>query len=269
MLFQILIISALAAAVILALAVVVELIVPRERVSWRSRALGGGFFTVIFTSVIIISYYLGTLWTAFGVSPLLPPVEHWAGPAALPVTLILVDFLKYWEHRFEHRFFWPVHCVHHAPKDLHAASNYGHPLHALPIFFLVILPLSFLNFQSLAIPIAATLIIGLINALSHSPVDFHFGQLRHVIVDNRFHRIHHSLEPEHFNKNFGVILSVWDTLFGTAHFPKPAEWPKVGVATVAPPQNISRYLLMPFESGAGTGRRHFQPKRSGSITLNP
>lgn len=163
----------------------------------------------------------------------------------MPLTLLLIDLLKYWERRFEHRFFWPVHRVHHAPTDLHAMNNYGHPLHALPLVVMVILPLSLLNFESLAILVAVTIIFGVLNAISHSPIDLHFGRFRRLVIDNRFHRIHHSLEAQHFDKNFGVIFPFWDAMFGTAHFPQPDEWPKVGVAGTDPPSDLLSFLKLP------------------------
>ena len=49
----------------------------------------------------------------------------------------------------------------------------------------------------------------------HSPIRLHLGVLGRYIVDNRVHRIHHSLEPAHFDKNFGMFTTLWDRLFGT------------------------------------------------------
>jgi hypothetical protein len=48
------------------------------------------------------------------------------------------------------------------------------------------------------------------------------------VVTPLFHRIHHSMERRHFDKNFGGRLIVWDYLFGTmnANF---NEYPKIGV----------------------------------------
>jgi sterol desaturase/sphingolipid hydroxylase (fatty acid hydroxylase superfamily) len=74
----------------------------------------------------------------------------------------------------------------------------------------------------------------------------HFGPLRHVLVDNRFHRIHHSLEERHFDKNFGITFSLWDQLFRTAHFPSANEWPDVGIAGHAPPATLRDFLCYPL-----------------------
>lgn len=67
-----------------------------------------------------------------------------------------------------------------------------------------------------------------------------------VIVDNRFHRIHHSLDEKHFDKNFGIAMSLWDWIFGTAHWPSKDEWPKVGVAGVDQPRNVVDFLALPW-----------------------
>ena len=67
-----------------------------------------------------------------------------------------------------------------------------------------------------------------------------------MIVDPRFHRIHHSLEPRHFDRNFAVCFSFWDSLFGTAYWPKKGEWPAVGVKEYPAPRNFWEYLMLPL-----------------------
>ena len=63
-----------------------------------------------------------------------------------------------------------------------------------------------------------------------------------MIADNRFHRIHHSIQPQHFDKNFGAGTSLWDQLFGTAYFPAARV---AGDRLVDQPEvrSIQRYLL--------------------------
>jgi sterol desaturase/sphingolipid hydroxylase (fatty acid hydroxylase superfamily) len=70
-------------------------------------------------------------------------------------------------------------------------------------------------------------------------------------VDNRFHRIHHSVEPKHFEKNFGIMFTVWDQLFRTAYFPRPDEWPKTGVAGIQPPRKLSDYARINLAKPVG------------------
>jgi sterol desaturase/sphingolipid hydroxylase (fatty acid hydroxylase superfamily) len=75
--------------------------------------------------------------------------------------------------------------------------------------------------------------------------------LRRLIADNRFHRIHHSVDPHHFDKNFGAGTTIWDQLFGTAHFPAADEWPDTGIADHPETRRLSDYLWGPFRTAEG------------------
>jgi hypothetical protein len=41
------------------------------------------------------------------------------------------------------------------------------------------------------------------------------GWLEHIIVTPAHHRVHHAINPEYLDKNFGQIFIFWDKLFGT------------------------------------------------------
>lgn len=51
--------------------------------------------------------------------------------------------------------------------------------------------------------------------LRHSHVPISFGPVERVFISPKQHQIHHSKQVEHFDKNLGVSLSVWDQMFGT------------------------------------------------------
>jgi len=51
----------------------------------------------------------------------------------------------------------------------------------------------------------------------HSNIRTNLGPLRYVLVTPQSHRIHHSVDPGHRNRNYGAMLSVWDHLFRTQH----------------------------------------------------
>jgi sterol desaturase/sphingolipid hydroxylase (fatty acid hydroxylase superfamily) len=112
----------------------------------------------------------------------------------------------------------------------------------------ITIPISLLQIDGPATPVAVSFVVLLLTYYIHSPIDVHFGPLRKVLVDNRFHRIHHSIEPRHFDKNFGVSFAIWDRWFGTAYDPAPDEWPQVGVEGIDPPRTIRDYLLLPFRA---------------------
>jgi len=123
--------------------------------------------------------------------------------------------------------------------------------------------MSLIHIDGPATPFAVGSFVTLLAIYIHSPTGLHFGPLRKVVVDNRFHRIHHSLEERHFGKNFGICLSIWDHMFGTAYDPRD-EWPAVGVAGVPAPQTVADFLKLPFVSTGGGGDSGLREPSAGA-----
>ena len=80
----------------------------------------------------------------------------------------------------------------------------------------------------------------------HANVRIGFGRFWWVLSSPQYHRIHHSIEPEHRDKNFAVWFPIYDVLFGTAHRPKPGEFPETGVAGVEV-ATLSDAFMLPFD----------------------
>jgi sterol desaturase/sphingolipid hydroxylase (fatty acid hydroxylase superfamily) len=97
-----------------------------------------------------------------------------------------------------------------------------------------------------ALPAWIGIVISTQSFFIHSTAKINFGPLRYIVGENRFHRIHHSTEPRHFDKNFGTVTPIYDILRGTAYFPEKGEWPTTGLAETPEPKSIFEYLAMPF-----------------------
>jgi sterol desaturase/sphingolipid hydroxylase (fatty acid hydroxylase superfamily) len=243
-------VAVVATVALLSLMSLSERVAPIERHSLRSK-LPGILFTVMggaITYWFIVAVQQAE--AALGMAPLVRvPVVGWLGTvAAVAAYLLAYDFTGYWLHRALHQYLWPVHVLHHCQTELNAANSYGHYTERAFRILVFALPLSVVQFD---VPVIPWFIIGAREVLElyiHSPTEFHFGPLRRLMVDNRFHRIHHSLEPRHFDKNFAVLFSFWDSLFGTAYWPSADEWPRTGVAGLKPPRTIGQYLVYPFTS---------------------
>lgn len=233
---------------LLSIVIPTEFVAPVTRYSVRSR-LRGLLYWVLFAQFGGVAVMgLERLWGRLGVQPLVTiPVTGIAGDlAAVLLALLIYDFLGYWHHRALHRFCWPIHAVHHSQTELHAANGYGHFLEKGTLFLFFVVPFSFVEFNFPATPVVVATFLGLWLFYIHSPTTAHLGRLRFLIVDNRFHRIHHSVEPRHFDRNFGTQLAIWDRLFGTAYDPAPGEWPETGVVGHPPPRSVAEYLLYPL-----------------------
>jgi sterol desaturase/sphingolipid hydroxylase (fatty acid hydroxylase superfamily) len=242
---------------ILALAalIMIEWRVPRELISGRSRLRGILFALIGAVVSLLIVDLLGLSRAALGIEIprviSLPLKFEWAGWTAPLLTAIAVglvaDFWFYWYHRLQHRFLWRFHRVHHSIREM-SATNANH--HVSEAFFnglFLLVPASLIAWDYPIIP-ALVLVQVMLSQYIHSPVEPHFGPFRAVFVDNRFHRIHHSLKPEHFDCNFGGFTTIWDRLFGTAYWPANNEWPAIGVDGVEEPKTVMEWLALPWRN---------------------
>lgn len=214
----------------------------RTRYSILSRARGALFTFLMPITGLFIGISVQRLW---GIGPVLSLVglPVWA---TVMVLLLLRDFFNYWEHRFEHALLWSVHSVHHAETELHAANDYSHPISAIFEIVLIVFPMLLIDTGGIGIPAVISIAATMRSKLNHSPLRVDFGPFWRVMVDHRFHRIHHSVEARHFGKNFGTVFTFWDQLFGTAYFPAKDEWPDVGLLDRNRADSLVGFLLWPL-----------------------
>jgi sterol desaturase/sphingolipid hydroxylase (fatty acid hydroxylase superfamily) len=189
-------------------------------------------------------------FTFTGISESDSPILKYLSWVIIPVGVgIIGEFFYYWFHRLQHTipFMWRFHEVHHSLREMSSWNSNHHFTEEIFRIPFVVIPMSLLfHFETGTIPVAIGIIMGLQGQYEHSHAKLNLGFLRYVIGDNRFHRIHHSIEKHHYNKNFGSFSTVWDTVFRTAHFPKKDEWPDTGVDGVEEPKTLRQFLFMPF-----------------------
>jgi sterol desaturase/sphingolipid hydroxylase (fatty acid hydroxylase superfamily) len=232
----------------------VEMAIPLQTYSLRSRLRGAVFWTIWLAVAALTFEGLIALWGLLGLKPVatldLGRAFAFAGEAgvwlAAGAALMIGDFLGYWYHRIQHGPLWRFHAVHHAIEELHAVGSYGHFSDELFRVIITVLPMTFLPIAGVAEPKILTALIIIMPAYIHSPIKLHFGPARYFFTDNRFHRIHHSTDRRHYDRNFGTYFTIWDQIFGTAHFPKPDEWPDTGLADVREPRSVGEWLMLPF-----------------------
>lgn len=139
---------------------------------------------------------------------------------AVPACVIALDLAIYLQHVMVHAIpaLWRLHRVHHADLDFDVTT--GVRFHPLEI--LVSMLIKFAVIGVLGPPLVAVVIFEVVlNAASmfnHSNVRLPPGLdrvLRWVLVTPDMHRVHHSVEDDETNSNFGFSLPWWDRLFGT------------------------------------------------------
>lgn len=162
--------------------------------------------------------------------------------------LVLYDFLYYWFHRLQHvvPWLWRYHFVHHSEENISAAAFARHHwLEEVWRYAFMTVPLLVIvgNPQ---VPFAVISVIVTFAILMHWNTPLGFGPLERIFVTPRYHRIHHSVEERHINRNFGAFLQLWDWLFKTRYVPQRDEFPATGVRGYSDRHFLQHILPVPI-----------------------
>ena len=155
---------------------------------------------------------------------------EWPWLARFALALLFGDLVFWFTHVVRHRvsFLWYFHAVHHSQRELNFFTEYRvHPVDDLFIYTIGFIPI-FMVEHSFASIVAIVWIRHWHTRLYHSNIRSNFGVLRYVLVTPQSHRVHHSIEPRHRDRNFGLTFSIWDHLFGT-QYRGYDEYPETGI----------------------------------------
>ena len=142
----------------------------------------------------------------------------------LLVTLI-VDFFKYWYHRWTHEvpLLWRMHSIHHSLDRLEMLrASYFFPLDILLTVGTGTLVLLMFG-VSYEVIIFHNVYAGITGLLNHSNTDLECGFLDHILNSPGHHRAHHSARSPGVSSNYGSFFNFTDRLFGTRFLPKSRE----------------------------------------------
>ncbi len=145
------------------------------------------------------------------------PAPFWLACLA---SLLLLDLAIYAQHVVFHKIplLWRLHRMHHTDTSIDVSTALR--FHPLEIMLSMAIKLAVVTL--LGAPAAAVLLFEVIlNAtamFNHSNVRLPESWdrwLRLIIVTPDMHRVHHSVERDETDSNFGFNLPWWDRLFGT------------------------------------------------------
>ncbi|MGB8538130.1 MAG: sterol desaturase family protein [Acidobacteriaceae bacterium] len=202
----------------------VETIRPARRIDYRSVILNDLVACALYIFVVIpAAGYLSRIVP--GYHPFPARVSHL--PLALRVALyfILADFGHYWVHRLHHtQHFWQMHKWHHSPTYMYWL---GGVRATIPQQFMVNVPYiiayPFVDIAPWWMGLAIAMQSAIQNDWMHMNVTWRSKWLEWVFVTPRYHHIHHSDNPQHYDKNLANMLTVWDRLFGTYFDPDDVD----------------------------------------------
>ena len=149
-------------------------------------------------------------------------LNHFAldSSAAVVFAVVVLDFTIYLQHVLMHSVpaLWRLHRMHHADLDYDVTT--GARFHPFEIAL------------SMLVKMAAIVVLGpsvvaviIFEVLLNATAMFNHGNIhlskkvdkrvRLITVTPDMHRVHHSIDDDEANSNFGFNLPWWDRLFGT------------------------------------------------------
>ena len=176
---------------------------------------------------------------------------------AVPLAVVAMDFVIWLQHVMVHAVpaLWRLHRVHHADLDYDLTT--GARFH--PIEIVLSMGIKFATITLLGAPVLAVVVF---EVLLSACAMFNHGNirlpervdraLRWFIVTPDMHRVHHSVEDDESNSNFGFNLTWWDRLFGTyREQPRAGQLGMtIGIHDHTDPHEVARLpgmLLLPFK----------------------
>ena len=176
--------------------------------------------------------------------------------ASVVLSVILLDMVIYFQHVMVHAvpILWRLHRVHHADPDYDVTT--GARFHPLEIILSMLI--KFVTIIVLGPPVVAVIIF---EVMLNATAMFNHGNvrippaidrvLRWLVVTPDMHRVHHSIEDDEANSNFGFSLPWWDRLFGTYRDQprKGHEAMTIGIHNYRSPKEVSwlpGILWLPF-----------------------
>jgi alkylglycerol monooxygenase len=133
------------------------------------------------------------------------------------IAFIALDFAGYWVHRISHEYnlFWNNHIIHHSSEEFNLACALRQSISSIvKIFGIFLIPAAILGVPPQVIAIVAPLHL-FAQFWYHTQHIKRMGFLEKIIVTPSHHRVHHAINPEYLDKNYGQIFIIWDKIFRT------------------------------------------------------
>ena len=167
--------------------------------------LMGVFVTLLTLGVYTLEFTHLSLWK-------LPADSPWVWLAGV----VTYDFCYYWKHRAGHSvaLIWASHVVHHQSEDYNLSTALRQPSSGWLADWLFYLPMALLGFPPLVFAVVA-LVDLLYQYWVHTQQIGRLGWFDRWFCAPSNHRVHHAVNDQYLDRNYGGIFLVWDRLFGS------------------------------------------------------
>ncbi|WP_044234421.1 sterol desaturase family protein [Haliscomenobacter hydrossis] len=150
---------------------------------------------------------------------------------AFAIGFLVVDFQGYWVHRWSHEinFLWNRHIIHHSSEEFNLSCALRQSVSSFINYFtILLLPAALLGVPTMVVAVIGPLHLFL-QYWYHTQLINKMGVLEYILVTPSHHRVHHAMNKEYLDKNYGQIFIFWDKWFGSFQEELPEVKPVYGV----------------------------------------
>lgn len=218
------------------------------------------FFNFFIFSLAVAGFYalIGAMNADLGITMktlAIFDMSAWPMWSQLIVFFIVLDFVQWVTHVALHRFewMWRFHQVHHSVEEMgfaaHLRYHWMENILYKPLKTVGVMLIGGFEPEQAYIVHFAAITIGHLN---HANIHITWGPLKYIFnnpVMHLWHHVYHLPEGRRYGINFGISLSVWDYIFGTASIPKDDAHIKLGYPGVEHmPQSFLQQLTYGFKN---------------------
>ena len=176
-------------------------------------------------------------------------------PAAL-AYVVTVDLFEFLFHRAQHAVpaLWAMHSLHHSDPAMNVSTTSRHFWLEQAIKSVTIYLAVSLIFAASPLIIFIYGVVSYYNFFPHMNLRVGFG--RFVLLNSpQNHRIHHSSQPLHRDKNFAGLFPIFDVMGGTQYQPAADEYPATGLDDGDRPVSLTEAVAWPLRAALRRGFR--------------
>lgn len=139
-------------------------------------------------------------------------------PGKWLLTFLLYDLAIYFWHVISHKyvFLWRFHKIHHSDKSFNTTT--GFRFHVFDLALEIVYKCLFV----ILVGVPANLVLAIESIqlffifFHHSNITFeNEKKVSDYIITPYLHRVHHSTLRKEHDSNYGIVLAIWDKMFGT------------------------------------------------------
>ena len=161
-------------------------------------------------------FQIGLYVLVFNAVAIFPHAQLWDSWYGWIIAMILFDFCDYWLHRAGHEsaVMWAAHVVHHQSQRFNLSTALRQESTVELIGFVFYLPMALLGVPPELFALAGLAVLVYQFWIHTEHID-KLGWLDRIFSTPSNHRVHHAINDQYIDKNYGSMLVIWDRMFGT------------------------------------------------------